>query len=83
MFDELSFNRLARVAYPILVFLFTVLAWNTSGQVNAIDFQGFPKVPGPTWRTPSSLQSSCGADRLAIQTGGSCSIDVEQPITHS
>jgi hypothetical protein len=76
MFDELSFNRLARVAYPILVFLFTVLAWNTSGQ-------GFPKVPGPTWRTPSSLQSSCGADRLAIQTGGSCSIDVEQPITHS
>jgi hypothetical protein len=79
MFDELSLNRLLRVAYPTVVFLFTVLAWNNSGQLNAIDFQGFPKVPDPSWPTPGSIQPSCDADRLAIQTGAACRIEVEQP----
>ena len=78
MFDELSLNRFLRV-YATVVFLFTVLAWNISGQVNVVDFQNFPKVPGPSWRTPASIQPSCDADRLAIQTGGACRIDVDQP----
>jgi hypothetical protein len=51
----------------MIVFLFTVLAWNTSGQVNATDFSGFSKMP------------SCERDRLNIQAGGSCRVDVEQP----
>jgi hypothetical protein len=77
MFDEFSLNRFLRVFYPTAVFLFTVLAWNAAGQ-GSVDFEHPRKSPNPTWRAPAVLQPSCDTDRLAIQAGGSCRIDLDQ-----